>query len=197
MNQTIEIPPTAKVDVEFLIKLGGFVPVNEPAYRSAKAEILALDNSLVAAENKLAADKAAAQTAYENAVDEGFQQYSEKSSESEDYLNLLQQSFKAASRASKVGGNYLAAYKTAFIFAFNYESIVTVSETPFSDINSFVSLNVVTNAVKYAGIGDSIDSKYSNSRAATFNKYYGDTFFEPEFEDKLTKALNLYKKFAK
>jgi len=197
MNQTIAIPPTAKVDVEFLMKIGGFVPVDEPAYKLAKEEIATLDNSLVLAENKLNSEKAAAQTVYENAVDGIFKRYGEASMDAEDYLNLIQQCSKAASRASKTNSNYLSAFKNALVFDFNYRSIVIVAKTPFSDINSFVSLNVVRNAVKYSEIGDSIDSRYSDSRAVAFNKYYGDTFFDDEFESTLESSLNTYKKFAK
>ena len=197
MNQTIKIPPTATVDVDFLIKIGGFVAVDEVGYKSAKTNIANLDEALLKAENQLNAEKATAQKKYESAIDEIYKRYGTESSEAEEYLDLLQKCLKAAMRSSKVSSNYLAAFKTAFVYQFNYESIVDVAKTPFSEIDSFISLNVVRNAIKYSEIGDSIDTKYSDSRAVGFNKYFGKTFFDSVFESSLENSLIIYKKFAK
>jgi peptidoglycan hydrolase CwlO-like protein len=197
MNQMMTVPPTSKVDVEFLMKIGAFVPIDESGYKSTKSEIAIIDKSLTDAENKLNSDKAAVQKTYENDVERIFKQYGEESMEAEEYLDLLQKCFKAATRSLKTSGNYPSSFRTAFVFDFNYKSISVVAKTPFSEIDSFISLNVVRNAVQYAGIGDSIDSKYSATRAGTFNKYYGKTFFDEDFEESLKEALGVYKKFSK
>lgn len=197
MNQTIAIPPTAKVDVDFLMKIGGLVPVDEASYKATKTTIATIETSLTDAFNKLNNDKAEAQALYTKTVTDIQARYGQLSIATEDYLSLLEKCLKASSRASKVGANFLVAFKTAYVFDFNYQSIVVVAKTPFEDINSLLSLNIIRDAVKYAGIGDAIDSRYSDSKAAIFNRYYGDTFFDSDFNTNLSSALNIYKKFAK
>jgi hypothetical protein len=196
-NQTIAIPPTSSVDVGFLIRIGGFIPLDEAGYASALKSIVDIDAEILRLDSYLPGDKSSVEAAYKNKVALIYRQFDPILGDLDQKLLELQKSQPAALRSFNSGGNYLDAFKTAMIFNINLQSITEVANTSFANINSLLDLSVVRNAVTYAENGNSINLKYSNSKAIAFNRIFGNTFLDAEQKDLVAKTTILYKKFAK
>ena len=196
-NQVISVPPTASVDVSFLIKLGGFVPLDETAYKNTLILIQEIDAEILKLDSYLPGDKIAIEDRYKKTVSVIYNNYDELTSEKEASLALMIRSQIATTRALKSGGNYLDAFSNAILFEINLQNITEVADTSFLNIDSLLDLTVVQNAVKLSEQGESIKSKYSAAKAKSYNKTFGKIFIDSYYADIVAKTSNIFKKFTK
>jgi len=196
-NQIIKVPTSSSLDVSFLIKLGGFVPLDEVAYQGALKSIQDIDAEILRLDSYLPSDKTSIESQYKSDVARIFKDADTQISDKEADLNILGKSKLAVERALKSSGSYSDAFKNAVMFEINLQNISEVADTSFQNIDSLLDLSVVKNAVKLAGQGEMIKRSYSGSKAKSYNKIFGNTFMDTYFQEILMKTTEIFKKFAK
>jgi hypothetical protein len=196
-NQTIKVPTTSSLDVGFLIKLGGFVPLDEVAYQETLKSIQDIDTEILKLDSYLPGAKANVESRYKSDVAGIFNETEIKVINKEKELKLLKSSKLAIERTLKSSGNYSVAFRNAILFENNLQGISEVADTSFENIDSLLDLSIVRNAVKLSDQGEIIKRSYSGAKAKNYNKIFGNTFLDSSYEEVLVKTSAIFKRFAK
>jgi hypothetical protein len=196
-NQTIKVPTSSSLDVSFLIRLGGFVPLDEVSYQDALKTIKEIDAEILKLDSYLPGDKTNIENQYKSDAGSIYKDFDLRISEKETDIDMLKKSKLAADRALKSGGNYQDTFSNAVLFEINLENITAVADTSFQNIDSLLDLSVVRNAVTLSNQGETIKGSYSAAKAKKYNKIFGNTFLDSYSKEIIDKTSAIFKKFAK